>query len=224
MLDEAQLQRAWRIVPQLHTATPQLRAEFQRTAFYARIPAGHEVFAQGDPVNALALLISGAVRVYKISDTGREITLYRFSAGESCILSTNAILNQQTFSAIATVEDTAEAIMIPAEAFRVWVDLYPLWRAFVFNLLSARLASVIEIVEEVAFGRMDVRVASLLLTRDTAENAIQMTHQEIAAELGSSREVISRILGHLAEQGFIQLGRGTITLHNRAALADLVRR
>ena len=100
--------------------------------------------------------------------------------------------------------------MIPADTFRDWVNRYKLWREFVFDLLSQRLSSVLEIVDEVAFGRMDIRVATLLLDRSTSENPLISTHQEIAAELGSSREVISRILGSLASQGLIQMSRGAI--------------
>ena len=198
------------ILPVISQAEPQMVREFQQAAYYAHIPTGRDIFAQGDQVNAIALLISGAVRVYKIGETGREITLYRFSAGESCILTANAILSHHSFSAIATVEQDAEAIMIPADTFRDWVNRYKLWREFVFDLLSQRLSSVLEIVDEVAFGRMDIRVATLLLDRSTSENPLISTHQEIAAELGSSREVISRILGSLASQGLIQMSRGAI--------------
>jgi len=210
MLDKEQFTRIARVLPILRQAEPDMVREFQWTAYYARIPAGRDVFAYGDRVDAIALLISGAVRVYKVGDTGREITLYRFSAGESCILTANAILSNQLFSAIATVEQDAEAVMIPADTFRDWVNRYGVWRGFVFDLLSQRLASVMEIVEEVAFGRMDVRVVSFLLEHSRAQNPLMITHQEIAAELGSSREVISRILGSLASQRLIQMSRGAI--------------
>jgi len=198
--------------------------EFQQTAYYARIPAGKDIFAQGDQVDAIALLLSGAVRVYKIGETGREITLYRFGTGESCILTANAILNNHAFVAVATVEQDAEAIMIPAETFRDWVRRYDPWREFVFDLLSRRLASVIEIVDEVAFRRLDIRVASLLLERSKEENPLSMTHQEIAAELGSSREVVSRILENLASQNVVQMGRGTIQVLDAQSLETLAGR
>ncbi|MCK4976252.1 MAG: Crp/Fnr family transcriptional regulator, partial [Anaerolineales bacterium] len=152
----------------------------------------------------------GIVRVYKISQTGREITLYRFGEGESCVITANAILHQQNFPAIAIVERDAEAVMIPAETFSDWVRRYDPWRDFVFNLVSDRLASLMEIVDEVAFQRMDRRVASFLLERSHLKNPISITHQEIANEIGSSREVISRILEDFAERGIIRLSRGEI--------------
>jgi CRP/FNR family transcriptional regulator len=108
--------------------------------------------------------------------------------------------------------------MVPAEVFRDWVRRYDLWREFVFDLLSARLSSVMAVVEEVAFHRMDDRLATFLSQRLGQSDSIQITHQEIAAELGSSREVISRILEDFSALGMISVSRGTIKLLDREAL------
>lgn len=218
MISQEDFNRISRIMPILQQADASLAREFIQTAFNTRIPAGRDVFVEGDRADAIALLLSGVVRVYKIGETGREITLYRFGLGQSCILTANAILSQQSFPAIATVEQEAEALMIPAASFRDWVSRYDLWREFVFDLLSQRLASVMSIVEEVAFQRMDTRVAHLLLQRAAVQQPILITHQEIAAELGSSREVISRILEDFAGRGLIRLARGTIEIVDRESL------
>lgn len=212
MISEDQFAGLVQTLPILRRASPALIADFKRAAYYARIPAGKDVFVEGDDVNAIALLVSGVVRVYKVGETGREITLYRFGLGESCILTANAVLSRQSFSAIATVERDAEAVMIPAAIFREWIQRYDLWRDFVFALLSQRLSNLMEIVDEVTFRRMDIRVATLLLERSRLSNPISITHQEIAAELGSSREVISRILENLAEQGSIHILRGSVEI------------
>ena len=98
--------------------------------------------------------------------------------------------------------------MIPADTFREWVVRYDLWREFVFDLLSQRLSTVMAVVDEIAFRRMDARIASLLLSRRETQNPIRITHQEIASELGSSREVISRLLEDFSERGLIRSGRG----------------
>ncbi|HZW03454.1 MAG TPA: Crp/Fnr family transcriptional regulator [Anaerolineaceae bacterium] len=201
-------------LPLLRRADAELVRRFRQEAFYARLPAGRDVFAEGDDVEAIALLASGVVRVFKIGETGREITLYRFGLGESCILTANAILSRQSFPAIALVEQEAEAAMIPADAFRDWIRRYDLWRDFFFNLLSQRLAIMMSIVDEVAFRRMDSRIAVLLLDRCRAANPIVITHQEIAAELGSSREVVSRILEDFTSQGFIATSRGAIEVRD----------
>jgi CRP/FNR family transcriptional regulator len=212
MISQDVFSRILHALPILRQASPQLIEEFKRASFFVSIPAGRQIFAEGDPVEALAILISGSVRVYKVGETGREITLYRFGLGESCILTANAVLSRQSFSALAVVEQTAEAVMIPADIFRQWVQKYDLWRDFVFTLLSQRLSVVMEIIDEVVFRRMDVRVATFLLERSAADEVINRTHQEIAAELGSSREVISRILENLARKGIIRLGRGSIEI------------
>ncbi len=224
MISQEQFTRIAAHLPILRQADSQLLREFQHHAYYVRIPAGRDIFAQGDQVEAIALLISGVVRVYKIGETGREITLYRFGTGESCILTANAILSDQSFSAIATVEQDAEAIMIAADVFRNWVRQYDLWLDFVLDLFSQRLSSVMEIVDEVAFRRMDIRVAILLLERSRTANPLNITHQEIAAELGSSREVISRILENLTRQGLIRMGRGTLEVLDFQALETLALR
>lgn len=212
MISDEQFDHILPALPILRHAHPELVNAFKRAAFLTRIPVGRDVFVEGDEVDAIALLVSGVVRVYKVGETGREITLYRFGLGESCILTANAILTRQSFSAIATVEREAEAVMIPAETFRTWVHRYDLWRDFVFALLSQRLSIIMEIVDEVAFRRMDLRVASWLLERSKGQHPIMVTHQEIAAELGSSREVISRILENLASQGLVRMTRGSVEI------------
>jgi CRP/FNR family transcriptional regulator, anaerobic regulatory protein len=218
MIDTKQLERITRALPLLEHADPDFLKVFQQAVFFLRIPFGRDVFIEGDHVDAIALLISGVVRVYKIGETGREITLYRFGNGESCILTANAILSQKNFPAVATVEKEAEAVMIPADIFRDWVRRYDLWREFVFDLLSERLSSVMAIVEEVAFRRMDARLASLLSERGIRSDTIQITHQEIAAELGSSREVISRLLEDFSAQGIVEVSRGSVRILDREAL------
>ncbi len=218
MISTVQYERAVRALPFLEKASPEFVREFQQEAFFMRIPKGRDVFLEGDRVEAIALLISGVVRVYKIGETGREITLYRFGNGESCILTANAILSQANFPAVATVERDAEAIMVPAGTFREWVKRSDLWREFVFELLSQRLSTVMALVDEVAFRRMDARLAGFLAERARISDSIRITHQEIAAELGSSREVISRLLEDLAEQGILRSGRGEIEVLDREAL------
>lgn len=197
-----------------------MQREFMAQAFQARLPAHRDVFVEGDRANAIAFLLSGVVRVYKIGETGREITLYRFGSGESCVLTANAILSQQTFPALATVEEDAEAIMIPAETFRAWIGRSEAWRSFVFELMAQRLSSMLAVVDEVTFRRLDARLAALLGERGRQQKLIRVTHQEIAADLGSSREVISRVLADFAALGLVRLGRGTIEVVDGQRLAE----
>lgn len=218
MIDDKQYERILNTLPFLRRAEGQVRREFQAAAFLTRIPAGRDVFVAGDEAGAIALLLSGVVRVYQIGESGREITLYRFGNGESCILTANVILSRQAFPAVATVERDAEAVMVPADAFRDWVRRYDVWRDFTFALLSQRLASLIATVDEVVFRRLDVRVAQFLLQQGRGAGPISITHQQIAAELGSSREVISRLLESLESEGLIHRARGAIEVLDRAGL------
>ncbi len=207
-------------LPFLQKRDSELAREFRQVAHYARIPAGKDIFVEGDSVRSIALILSGNVRVYKIGENGREITLYRFGLGESCILTANAIMNQQTFPAVALVESEAEAIMIPADTFRDWMRRYDEWRTFLFELLSQRLADVMGIVDEVVFHRMDARIAALLLRRTDQGSIIAITHQEIAAELGTSREVVSRILEGFESAGLIASSRGQVEILEADELAS----
>jgi CRP/FNR family transcriptional regulator len=219
MIDDRQYERVLLGLPFLKKASPDVVRAFRQTAFVARVAAGKDVFVEGDRVGAIPLLISGQVRVYQVGESGREITLYRFGPGQSCVLTANAILGQKTFPVVATVQDDAEAVMVPADTFREWVRTSDFWRDFYFGLVSQRLASVMAVVDEVAFRRMDARAAALLLDRSRAANPIAVTHQEIAAELGSSREVISRILEDFAGRGWVRTARGQVEVLNAEALA-----
>ena len=218
MITNEEFERVKQSLPVLQGAGPEMVREFLANAYYARIPANRDIFAEGDQAHAIALLLSGRVRVYKIGETGREITLYRFGSGESCVLTANAILSHQTFPALATVESDVEAIMIPAGIFRDWIDRFEPWRNFVFDLLAQRLANMLVVVDEVTFRRMDARLATLLLRRSQIQNPITATHQELASELGSSREVISRLLADFADEGLIKMMRGRIEIIDRQAL------
>ncbi|MDJ0531597.1 MAG: Crp/Fnr family transcriptional regulator [Xenococcaceae cyanobacterium MO_207.B15] len=179
------------------------------------LSAGKFICLEGDVCNHLPLVISGSVRVYKIGTSGREITLYHLEKGDSCIMTASCIISQKEFPAFAVTETEVEAIIIPANSLRKWVMHNPTWQEYIFGLLSQRLADVIEIIEEVAFRRMDCRIASYLIKNcDRTIPTMQITHEAIAQELGSSREVVSRILKTFEKQGLLSLSRGMIQLKN----------
>jgi CRP/FNR family transcriptional regulator len=221
MLNQDDLKRIKETLPFLEEADQDLIRSFMGEAFLARLPADKDVYLQGDIVDNIALLLSGSVRVFKIGETGREITLYRFGLGESCVLTANAILNQRSFPAIATVEEDAEVVLIPAGVFESWVRKYDLWRDFVFELLSDRLSAIIDVVDEVVFNRMDQRIAAWLINNIGDQLKIKVTHQQIADDLGSSREVISRLLEDFSRKGWIIPRRGVIEIVNPSALRKM---
>lgn len=222
MIEENELHQIKRVMTFLNRAPEPVVDEFIRYGYSATIPAGQEIFMVGDRANAIALLINGVVRVYITGETGREITLYRFGSGESCVLTANAILNEQEFPAIALVEKTSKAIMVPEANFRDWVRRYDAWREFLFNLLSRRLMTMMAVINEVVFQRMDQRIAAYLYQRGTNLNPVRATHQEIAYELGSSREVISRLIESFKDEGMVRTRRGAVEILDFNALHELM--
>lgn len=188
------------------------------------VPPGQFICLEGDQCQALPFVLTGQARVYKSSNSGREITLYRIEAGASCILTASCILSTQPFPAFAVTETVVEAFMVPAPVFRQWLAEHEVWRQYTFGLLAQRLASVMALVEEVAFERMDTRLAAYLLETTPADALLRTTHEAIAVELGSSREVVSRLLKSLERKGHIALGRGIIRIDDRAALQGVVKK
>ncbi len=212
MLSTHEFQLAVNVFPFLLTAPEAHQREFMANAIAMRFPTDATVFEEGQVCGAMALLLEGAVRVFKIGESGRQITLYRFGRGEGCILTASCILSQRTFPAIATIEQAASAIVVPAGAFEEWISKETIWRDYVFRLLSSRLSGLMALVDQVAFNRMDQRIAELLLREATTGAPLKITHQEIASELGTSREVVSRILEDFQMRGAIMTQRGSLTV------------
>ncbi len=188
---------------------------------YIRLLAGHFVCLEGDLCNHLPLVISGSVRVYKIGESGREITLYHLEQGDSCILTASSIISQKVFPAFAITETEVEAFIVPANSLKEWVMHDPIWQEYIFGLLAQRLANVIEIIEEVTFQRLDCRIATYLLKNSDSNLNLRITHEAIARELGSSREVVSRILKTFERQGLLSISRGLIELKNRSEISKI---
>lgn len=165
----------------------------------------------GGDCKYLPFVVRGTLRVYKVSETGKELTLYRIDQGESCILSATCILNTSTFPAMVEAEGPTDVILIPSQTFSRWVEAYPLWRRFVFSIYEKRLDMLLTLVEEVAFHHVDARVAAYLASEaEGAPGSVAATHQQIAAEVGTSREVVSRILRDLEAEGLLVTERGRI--------------
>ena len=207
------------IFPLFEEADLEIRDEFQRCSVYKKIEKGLIIANEGDDVNSFALVINGSVRIYKIGETGRGITLYRVQRGESCILTAACALSQISFPAYANVEDAIEIIVVPANVFRQWVNVYEIWRRYVFSLLAQRLSGILATIEEVAFRRVDVRLIEYLIHISQYKGlSIQKTHQEIARELGSAREVINRMLKDMESENLIILSRGVIQIKDILSL------
>jgi CRP/FNR family transcriptional regulator len=210
--------------PFLEQLDTQIKTDLLNQAQQIKLSPGKFICLEGDFCNHLPLVISGNVRIYKIGESGREITLYHLEKGDSCIMTASCIISKKAFPAFAITESEVKAIIIPANSLRKWVSHSTIWQNYIFGLLSLRLTNVIEIVEEVAFRRMDCRIASYLLIRsDSYTQSIQITHEEIAQELGTSREVVSRILKTFEKQELLSLSRGMIRLKNWDELGKIAK-
>jgi CRP/FNR family transcriptional regulator, anaerobic regulatory protein len=196
--------------------------DFFSALLFQKIPANKIISVEGDACNYFSFLLKGVIRVYKVGSSGREITLYRINEGGSCILTASCILSHKSFPAIAVTELDSEVLSLPANLFKDWVSKYPVWQEYVFNLVSERLADVITIVEEIAFKHVDIRLAERLnqfIIEQT--NPIELTHQQLASDIGTSREVVSRILKDFEARGVIQISRGSIKVLDTVKLKAL---
>lgn len=182
---------------------------------------GQEVFGPQNVPDSLLFLFEGTIRVSQTSENGRDIVLYRVDAGESCVLTTACMLAEEAYNAEGLAETDITAIVLPKLSFDALVTEEPVFRNFVFAAYSRRLIDLLRVVDDVAFGRIDVRLAERLLTLVGGNKEISATHAQIASELGTAREVISRVLHDFQKRDFIAQSRGRIAVTNKPALQAL---
>lgn len=202
------------------------RQKFDRAATHVSLNPGDFYFHEGDACSHVALVGDGSIRVYKSGESGREITLYHVRAGETCILTASCVLAGMRYPAAAIAESQTEAVIFPAPVFREWIaNLEPV-RKFVFQTLAARMSQLMALVEEITFNKMDKRLAEYLHRRFDNDGrpiaVVHITHEQIATELGSAREVVSRLLKEFERLGAIEVARGRIRLRNGAALRQFI--
>jgi CRP/FNR family transcriptional regulator len=205
-------------------ATPLLRATFAGAATFAALPAGETFYSEGEACEYFGFVGSGDIRVFKAAESGREMTIYHVQDGEPCLVNLLALFLGRPAMASAVVEQLTEAIVFDAAAFRGWFDNHAAVRNFVFEAMARRFVEVMTLVEEIAFARMDRRVAGLLLRGFSHDRAFSVTHEELATELGTAREVVSRCLKDFERAGAILMARGRIELCNASSLRNFAHR
>ncbi len=183
-----------------------------------RAPRGGILFDARQPCRGFPLLLEGSVRVTKTAPTGREILLYRVEPGQGCILSGGCLLGHSDYSATGIAEEAVTLLSVPPGLFQALLLEFEPFRRFVFGMYGERLAEVMELVEEVAFRKLDTRLAQLLVRRGPMVSA---TQQQLADELGSVREIVSRLLRQFESRGWVELGRERITVLDPGALSEL---
>ena len=176
-----------------------------------KLNSKHTIYETDSLCSHLLVVKSGCLRVYKSSPDGRMYTLYRVNSGECCSLSVSCILNTQNFPAILEAEEDAKAYVIKAAQVRKWLKDDTAWQNYIFNQLTHELTKLIELTDNLVFNGMDSRIANLLCRRNMRD-VVQTTHQSIANEVGTSREVASRSLRKLESKGLIKLTRCQIKI------------
>jgi CRP/FNR family transcriptional regulator len=178
------------------------------------------LFDAQQPCRGFPLLLEGSVRVAKTSSGGREIQLYRVEPGQGCILSGGCLLGHADYAATGIAETDVVILNIPPALFQELLLHFEPFRQFVFGMYGERLGVDVHLVEEVAFRKLDTRLAQLLLHRGPV---VEASHQKLADELGSVREVVSRLLRSFEDRGWVKLARERIDVVDGAALAMAVR-
>ncbi|MCC7382909.1 MAG: Crp/Fnr family transcriptional regulator [Deltaproteobacteria bacterium] len=187
-----------------------------------RYPRGALVIAENAKCPALLLVRRGQLRVYKSSEGGREITLYRVWPGDTCLISMSAVLSGSAYPAQVDAPADAEVLAVPAAIFRELFAAEEAVQALVIEGLSSVVSSMMALVAEVAFRRMDERLAQFLLgTTERGGPTVELSHEEVAAQLGTAREVVTRLLENLKDDGAILLERRRIRVLDRARLAQI---
>jgi CRP/FNR family transcriptional regulator len=192
--------------------------EIVRDAATRQAPAGTILFEASSPCTGFPMLLEGNVRVVKAAPNGREVQLYRIAPGESCLLSSSCLLGGSNYSATGIAETAVTLLALPPALFHRLLAEHKPFRDYVFGLFSERLADLMSLVEAVTFHKLDQRLAALLLGKG---ELVRATHQSLADELGSVREMVSRLLANFQDRGWVALGREQIRVTDAQALRRL---
>lgn len=207
------------LFPDLLALEPESKALLARYSRIIEAPVGTIGYREGTPCGAYVLRLAGQSRVYKMSSSGREILLYRVGSGETCVLTTTCLLGSSDYPASTVVEEPIRDVIVPEVAFNQLMVESKVFRRFVMQNYGALISDLIVLLDEVAFHSLDVRLAKLLLEEPSKQ--INRTHQQLAAELGTAREVVSRQLKRFEQRGWVMLGRGHVEILDKAALEKL---
>lgn len=177
------------------------------------------IVPEGQVLENASFVVQGTIRIFRLSASGREITLYRVNTGECCPLMAANILGETTYEGTSCVEEPTTALMIPADIFRTWTGKYKDFREFVFSVMTHRIITMSTLIDNVAFKSIRTRISEYLLEKiPVGDDSLSITHDRLAVELGTTREVISRALKAMEKEGLIQLARGGIHHIDRARL------
>jgi CRP/FNR family transcriptional regulator len=206
------------LFPELANAAPASLTRIVEHGIHRKVRAGTILFDAHTPCGGFPLVLSGTVKVLQRYPNGRELPLYRVRPGESCLLSGSCLLGHSDYTASGIAETDVELLILPATDFHALIASDEAFRHHVFNLFGERLATVLSLVEAIAYQKLDQRLAALLLAKG---DSVHATHQALADELGSVREIVSRLLRSFEDRGWVDVARERIRIVDRAALAAL---
>lgn len=191
-----------------------LKEELYRHGIQKNYPAGSVIINENSYIRSIPIVTSGLLKVIRTEDDGREILLYYIKAGESCIMSFLGGMHNETSKIRAEVEEDAEILFLPVEKVSRFIKEYPEWLDYIFRLYHKRFEELLEIVNAIAFKKVDERLLELLKKKSSlsGSSSVSVTHEQLANELGTARVVVSRLLKKLEEDGKVELGRNKITL------------
>ena len=204
------------LYPALAQVHPSL-AELSPTLAPLAVPAGTVLFSENSPCRGFPLVLAGEVKVSRSSGDGRSLELYRVVPGELCLVSSASLFRAQPLSAHGVTTQASSLILVPPDIFQHWLET-ALFRNEVLGLFADRMADLTSLVDAVAFHKLDRRLASALLGHGSQ---LAITHQALADELGTVREIVSRLLRRFEREGWVALGREQIQITNSAALREL---
>lgn len=199
------------LIPEISEA---LRSELQNSGHLKVFNPGDVILRENANIKSIPIVISGNLKVFRREPDGREILLYYVKPGESCIMSLFGGLHNDTSKIEAIAEETTEILILPVDKVNQWLSKYPDWLEFVLFLYHKRFEELLEVINEVAFQKIDERILNWLRKKSGIANSkdLAVTHQQVADELGTSREVVSRLLKQLEKEDKIVLGRNKISL------------
>lgn len=180
-----------------------------------------KIFSEGEVIvnenafiKAIPIVTKGSIRVMRTDEEGREILLYYIKTGESCIMSFLGGMHHDTSKVKAIAEEETEILFIPIDKVNLLIQEFPEWLDYIFRLYHKRFEELLEVVNAVAFKKMDERLLDFIRKKCeiTKSHTLYVTHEQIANELGTARVVVSRLLKQMEDEGLVQLGRNKITL------------
>lgn len=196
-------------------SSPELIEKLHRYSVRKEYKAGSIILNENAHIRSIPIVVKGVLKVIRTEEDGREILLYYIKVGESCIMSFLGAMHNETSKVRAEAEDDTEILFLPIEKVSVFIKEYPQWLDYIFRLYHTRFEELLEIVNAIAFKKVDQRLLALLhKKREIAGNsAIHTTHEQLANELGTARVVVSRLLKQLEDSGTVSLGRNKVTIH-----------